>query len=298
MPSRETREALWRDAGLARSARGPRAAARRPAPAGARRRPLRAAARGDARRPRAHGLPRRPTPRSTACTPSRPTARRRSSAGPDARPALAAPLRAPERRDDAYAGSPCQRHALNALTRSSSSKCLELYPGGGYSRTAKERNHARVISRRVKSRCTSSAELSTANSLRTSAPAVRATTTCSPRARRAVERLATDRHYFSNPARTLFRDVRVNFPLQAQDRVWTIVREYVGRLRAPAREPDDARPRRLRQPALVSRDDAPRLAVPAHPRALERLLPVAPAPRRDRGGGRRSRAGSRRLRAP
>jgi hypothetical protein len=43
----------------------------------------------------------------------------------------------------------------------------------------------------------------------------------------AVERLATDRHYFSNPARTLFRDVRVNFPLQAQDRVWTIVRDYV-----------------------------------------------------------------------
>ena len=43
----------------------------------------------------------------------------------------------------------------------------------------------------------------------------------------AVERLATDRHYFSNPARTLFRDVRVNFPLQTQDRVWAIVREYV-----------------------------------------------------------------------
>lgn len=44
----------------------------------------------------------------------------------------------------------------------------------------------------------------------------------------AVERLATDRHYFHNPARTLFRDVRANFPLHAQDRVWTVVREYVG----------------------------------------------------------------------
>lgn len=44
----------------------------------------------------------------------------------------------------------------------------------------------------------------------------------------AVERLATDRHYFSNPARTLFRDVRPHFPLQAQDRVWALVREYVG----------------------------------------------------------------------
>ena len=44
---------------------------------------------------------------------------------------------------------------------------------------------------------------------------------------RAIERLATDRHYFSNPARTLFRDVRANFPLQAQERVWIVVRDYV-----------------------------------------------------------------------
>ena len=43
----------------------------------------------------------------------------------------------------------------------------------------------------------------------------------------AVQRLATDRHYFANPARTLFRDIRPNFPLQAQERVWTIVRDYV-----------------------------------------------------------------------
>ena len=44
---------------------------------------------------------------------------------------------------------------------------------------------------------------------------------------RAVERLATDRHYFSNPARTLFRDVRANFPLQYQERAWVVVRDYV-----------------------------------------------------------------------
>ena len=44
----------------------------------------------------------------------------------------------------------------------------------------------------------------------------------------AVHRLATDRHYFANPARTLFRDIRANFPLQAQERVWAVVREYVG----------------------------------------------------------------------
>ena len=43
----------------------------------------------------------------------------------------------------------------------------------------------------------------------------------------AIERLATDRHYFAQPARTLFRDIRVNFPLQAQARVWIVVRDYV-----------------------------------------------------------------------
>ena len=43
----------------------------------------------------------------------------------------------------------------------------------------------------------------------------------------AIERLATDRHYFAQPARTLFRDIRGNFPLQSQLRVWVIVRDYV-----------------------------------------------------------------------
>ncbi len=43
----------------------------------------------------------------------------------------------------------------------------------------------------------------------------------------AIERLATDRHYFAQPARTLFRDIRVNFPLQSQQRVWFVVRDYV-----------------------------------------------------------------------
>ncbi len=43
----------------------------------------------------------------------------------------------------------------------------------------------------------------------------------------AIERLATDRHYFAQPARTLFRDIRVNFPLQTQARVWIVVRDYV-----------------------------------------------------------------------
>jgi hypothetical protein len=43
----------------------------------------------------------------------------------------------------------------------------------------------------------------------------------------AIERLATDRHYFAQPARTLFRDIRVHFPLQTQSRVWCIIRDYV-----------------------------------------------------------------------
>ena len=43
----------------------------------------------------------------------------------------------------------------------------------------------------------------------------------------AVERLATDRHYFARPARTLFNDIRVYFPVCAQHRVWTVVERYL-----------------------------------------------------------------------
>ena len=42
-----------------------------------------------------------------------------------------------------------------------------------------------------------------------------------------IERLATDRHYFAKPARTLFNDVRPHFPITAQPRVWQIVDAYV-----------------------------------------------------------------------
>jgi hypothetical protein len=44
---------------------------------------------------------------------------------------------------------------------------------------------------------------------------------------RAVERLATDRHYFRRPARTLFNDIRPYFPVSAQERVWAIVSAYL-----------------------------------------------------------------------
>lgn len=44
---------------------------------------------------------------------------------------------------------------------------------------------------------------------------------------RTIERLATDRHYFARPARTLFTDIRPHFPMTAQEHVWRIVETYV-----------------------------------------------------------------------
>ena len=43
----------------------------------------------------------------------------------------------------------------------------------------------------------------------------------------AVERLATDRHYFARPARTLFNDIRVYFPMSAQSHVYRVVEHYM-----------------------------------------------------------------------
>jgi hypothetical protein len=43
----------------------------------------------------------------------------------------------------------------------------------------------------------------------------------------AVERLATDRHYFAHPARTLFYDIRIHFPMSTQRRVFTVVQRYI-----------------------------------------------------------------------
>ena len=39
----------------------------------------------------------------------------------------------------------------------------------------------------------------------------------------AVRRLATDRHYFARPSKTLFSDIRIYFPMQAQHRVYRVV---------------------------------------------------------------------------
>jgi hypothetical protein len=43
----------------------------------------------------------------------------------------------------------------------------------------------------------------------------------------AVDRLASDRHYFARPARTLFREIRVYFPMTAQLRVLRVVEHYL-----------------------------------------------------------------------
>ena len=42
-----------------------------------------------------------------------------------------------------------------------------------------------------------------------------------------MERLASDRHYFARPARTLFNDIRLYFPMASQARVWQVVSTYI-----------------------------------------------------------------------
>jgi hypothetical protein len=43
----------------------------------------------------------------------------------------------------------------------------------------------------------------------------------------AVRRLATDRHYFAHPSRTLFNDIRAYFPMAAQLHVYRVVDRYL-----------------------------------------------------------------------
>ena len=44
----------------------------------------------------------------------------------------------------------------------------------------------------------------------------------------AVERLATDRHYFARPARTLFNDIRAYLPMTSQSRALLVIERYLG----------------------------------------------------------------------
>jgi hypothetical protein len=43
----------------------------------------------------------------------------------------------------------------------------------------------------------------------------------------AVERLANDRHYFARPARTLFNDVRMLFPLNKQTVAYSVIERHM-----------------------------------------------------------------------
>jgi hypothetical protein len=43
----------------------------------------------------------------------------------------------------------------------------------------------------------------------------------------SIERLATDRHYFARPARTLFGDIRAHFPVCRQEQVYHVVERYM-----------------------------------------------------------------------
>jgi len=43
----------------------------------------------------------------------------------------------------------------------------------------------------------------------------------------AVRRLATDRHYFAKPSKTLFNDIRMYFPMSQQHRVYRVVDTYM-----------------------------------------------------------------------
>ena len=56
----------------------------------------------------------------------------------------------------------------------------------------------------------------------------------------AVLRLATDRHYFAKPARTLFNDIRFCFPMRTQERVYRVVTAYIAAAEAYLRrtQPD------------------------------------------------------------
>jgi hypothetical protein len=44
---------------------------------------------------------------------------------------------------------------------------------------------------------------------------------------RAFSRLATDRHYFARPTRSLFNDIRMHFPMACQLEVYRVVDRYM-----------------------------------------------------------------------
>ena len=106
----------------------------------------------------------------------------------------------------------------------------------------------------------------------------------------AVERLATDRHYFAHPSRTLFNDIRIYFPMTAQLRVLRVIQRYLSLadefLRRLPQNGFDA----YGNPLAVPGQHPQGHAVPADAAAAQRLLPVASASGGDRGDRGRGRA--------
>jgi len=99
------------------------------------------------------------------------------------------------------------------------------------------------------------------------------------------ERLATERRYFAKPTRTLFREIRIYFPLERQLRVYTVVHRhlalagsYVDQLLAEGRPPDGSVPHcraSTRKGKPCRRDPVPgREHCPSH-RHLEDAPPIA-----------------------
>jgi hypothetical protein len=99
-----------------------------------------------------------------------------------------------------------------------------------------------------------------------------------------VTRLATDRHYFARPERALFSDIRNYFPMCAQSHVHQVVCRYV----QYAQEFVSLHPHEGY--AAVS-GAPPQCRATTRAAAAQRLLPLAPAPRRNRGPRARCRVG-------
>ena len=118
----------------------------------------------------------------------------------------------------------------------------------------------------------------------------------------AFQRLASDRHYFARPSRTLFNDVRFFFPMCEQVRVYRVVDRY---MRVAAHFVDEREREGISldgNPLSLPREHAQGHAVSAGAAAGQQVLPLAQAPgralRNSRGrvgcrvGRRRRKAGS------
>jgi hypothetical protein len=97
----------------------------------------------------------------------------------------------------------------------------------------------------------------------------------------ACQRLASDRNYFAKPTRTLFREIRIYFPIEKQMRVYCVIRTnlqlagaYVDQELAEGRTPDGAVaqcPASTRRGTPCQRDPIPGLRhCPSH-RHLEEI---------------------------